>query len=114
MWRLYMPDNAALAKHYRVPARADDLAELPPSLVVTAGGNPLRDEGLEYGLRLAVAGVDALCHHYPRAFHVFDLAAPAANVSRRALDEQFAFLRAVPCAGGARTAGRMLPRRGWR
>jgi len=37
MWRLYMPDNAALAKHYGVPARADDLAELPPSLVVTAG-----------------------------------------------------------------------------
>jgi acetyl esterase len=65
MWRLYMPDNPALAKHYGVPARADDLAELPPSLVGTADVDPLRDEGLEYGLRLAVAGVDRLCHHYP-------------------------------------------------
>jgi len=40
-----------------IPALYEDYTGLPPALVVTAGHDPLRDEGAEYAERLAAAGV---------------------------------------------------------
>ncbi len=53
------------------PARAKTLAGLPPAFVLTAGADPLRDEGNDYALRLREAGVAVTYRHFPGQFHGF-------------------------------------------
>lgn len=54
---LYTPDPAIRPDPIVSPIRAGDLSGLAPAYVVTAGFDPLRDEGDEYAARLAAAGV---------------------------------------------------------
>jgi acetyl esterase len=53
------------------PARATHLNGLPPAYVLTAGADPLRDEGDEYAERLKQARVPVTYKHYPGQFHGF-------------------------------------------
>ncbi|HEY2049143.1 MAG TPA: alpha/beta hydrolase [Caulobacteraceae bacterium] len=54
-----------------MPARAKDLSGLPPALVVTAGFDPLEDEGRDYAAALAAAGVSARHVNYQPLVHDF-------------------------------------------
>ncbi|MGE5282684.1 MAG: alpha/beta hydrolase [Chloroflexota bacterium] len=51
--------------------RAKDVSDLPPACVVTAGFDPLRDEGETYAERMREAGVTVALRRYPSLIHGF-------------------------------------------
>jgi acetyl esterase len=63
------------------PILAADLAGLPPAHIVTAGFDPLRDEGEAYAERLREAGVEVTLRREPDLVHGF---INAVGLSRRA------------------------------
>jgi acetyl esterase len=53
------------------PAQAEDFSGLPSAVVVTAGFDPLQDEGRDYVQALADAGSPGRLLHYPELVHDF-------------------------------------------
>ncbi|MFI8880755.1 alpha/beta hydrolase [Streptomyces sp. NPDC055243] len=69
-WEQYLGPDGDGADPYASPLRAD-LAGLPPAHLVTAGCDPLCDEGAAYAVELRRAGVPVTRRHYPEMFHGF-------------------------------------------
>jgi acetyl esterase len=67
----YLRNEADKSDLRASPLRAPSLAGQPPTLVVTAGFDPLRDEGRAYADRLRAAGVDVVHREYPGQIHAF-------------------------------------------
>jgi acetyl esterase len=69
--RMYCHDAAHRSDPRLSPLLAKDLTGLPPAYVVTAGFDPLRDEGKAYADKLADAGVSVTYVNYPNMIHGF-------------------------------------------
>ncbi|KAH8724682.1 Alpha/Beta hydrolase protein [Phaeosphaeriaceae sp. PMI808] len=74
--------------HYAVPARATNLSNLPPTFIDVGTLDLFRNEDIEYARRLAMAQVEVEFHLYPGVPHGFELIAPNAEVSRRAVQNR--------------------------
>ena len=75
------------------PLLADDLSDLPPALVIVAGHDPLRDEGIAYAERLGQAGVEAELVNYEGMVHGFLSLADAVDQGKLAIDRVATALR---------------------
>lgn len=73
-WSAYLGDTDP-SDPYASPLAAADLSGLPPALIVTAGADPLRDDGERYADRLREAGVDADCLRFDGHLHAFPMTA---------------------------------------
>jgi acetyl esterase len=77
------------------PARAKTLIGLPPAYVLTAGADPLRDEGDEYASRLKQAGVAVTYRSFPGQFHGFFTMGKLLQQANVAAGEIGAWLKAL-------------------
>ncbi|MXR51726.1 alpha/beta hydrolase fold domain-containing protein [Halovenus sp. WSH3] len=67
----YLDDPIDEGNIYVAPRLAADLSDLPPATVVTAGYDPLRDDGALYAERLRDAGVEVSHHNFGGMIHGF-------------------------------------------
>ncbi|MCU1407874.1 MAG: esterase [Glaciihabitans sp.] len=90
VWQYYLgadytgPDDPDVPI-YAAPARADDLAGLPPAYIAAMELDPVRDENIQYALRLLQAGVSVELHSHPGTFHGSVELVPHAKSSARVM-----------------------------
>ncbi len=85
-WEVYLKEARTQnpLSPYAVPARAANLAGLPPAYIAVGALDMFVDENIDYAQRLIQAGVPAELHIFPRAYHAFEYVVPQAGLSRHA------------------------------
>ena len=75
MYDMYIPDVSIRNIIYASPLQAteDQLRGLPPTLIITAENDILRDEGEAFGRKLDAAGVTVITTRYNGMIHDFGL-----------------------------------------
>ncbi|KAL3471752.1 Alpha/Beta hydrolase protein [Aspergillus californicus] len=86
-WKAVLGDEAGTegVSIYAAPARAVDLAGLPPTYMDIGGVDIFRDENMQYAARLAAANVPLEFHLYPGLPHGFENVSVGVCVTDRAL-----------------------------
>jgi len=83
----YLPRKEDLVDWRASPLLAKSLAGLPPAYVVTAGYDPLLDEGRAYAERMAKEGVEVAYREYPDMVHGFILFGGVLDTANSAVAE---------------------------
>jgi len=79
----YVDSDIHLRNPYAYPLNACDFSGLPPATVLTAGFDPLRDEGVAYAEALGDAGVPVAHEHFDDMIHGFaGMLAPPRSLDR--------------------------------
>jgi acetyl esterase/lipase len=91
MWRHYSAGESVPAE--AVPARADELTGVAGAFISCSELDPLRDEAVDYALRLMWASVGTELHVFPGTCHGFDSLLPEWETSRQLFELQGAALR---------------------
>lgn len=71
LWSLYLNGERDNSNPYAVPLNAQDLSALPPTMIITAEFDVLRDDGSRYAKKLEQAGVRVIYRDYPGMIHGF-------------------------------------------
>ncbi|MDA4110745.1 alpha/beta hydrolase [Mycolicibacterium holsaticum] len=95
-WDQYVPSPADRDHPYASPLAAD-LHGMPPAIVVIAGHDPLRDEGVAYADALTAAGVHTVQCRYEGGIHGF-ITMPTLDLAQRARTEACGELSALLAA----------------
>lgn len=91
----YLPNEVDWLDWRASPLLATGLAGLPPAYVITAGYDPLVDEGRAYAERLEGEGVEVKYREYPDMVHGFLLMGGVLDTAREAVAGCCAALRAA-------------------
>jgi len=93
-WRAYLGDRfgSSDVPADAAPARATNLADLPPTFVAVGTVDTLHDEGIDFAGRLRTADVDVTLREYPGAVHGFATIAPSSRLAHALGRDQFAWL----------------------
>lgn len=89
----YLPHEADWLDWRASPILASSLAGLPPAHVLTAGYDPLVDEGRAYAERLSSEGVKTVYQDYPDMVHGFLLMGGVLDTANQAVADCCAALR---------------------
>ncbi|MBI3527198.1 MAG: alpha/beta hydrolase [Betaproteobacteria bacterium] len=92
-YRQYLRNGKDVNDFRFAPLILDDLSGLPPALIIVAGYDPLRDEGVEYARKLIEAGNRVRLSNYEGMIHGFYLMGGAVDAARRAVTESAEALR---------------------
>lgn len=98
-WDQYIPEVGQRAQSHASPINAtrDELAGLPPTLLIVDENDVLRDEGEAYGRKLAEAGVRLTSVRYNGTVHDFVMLNALADTPavRGAVGQALGYLRSV-------------------
>jgi acetyl esterase/lipase len=78
---------------YSAPARATNVAGLPPTYIDVGSVETFRDESVDYATRISQSAGSAELHVWQGAFHGFDEVAPESNLARQARSTRLNWLR---------------------
>jgi acetyl esterase/lipase len=90
-WKWYLGDGKP--DQYAAPARAEDLAGLPPTFIDVGTVDLFRDEDIAFAQRLMAAGVPTELHVTPGAYHAAEILAPTAPLAERIWTRRYEALR---------------------
>lgn len=84
-WKMYLGDSYGTdaISPYAAPARASDLAGLPPAYLSVGTMDLFRDEDINYAKRLMAAGVATELEVIPGMYHAGEVFMPTASISAR-------------------------------
>lgn len=85
-WQNYLPDAKARSAPEASPLRAETLAGMPPTVLITAEHDVLRDEGEAYAARLMSEGVPVIARTVSGQMHGFMSMIDELPASRRTID----------------------------
>ena len=94
-WNYFLNHESERDDPYVAPLRAQDFTGLPPALILTAGYDPLRDEGEAYAEKLQEAGVKVTLTRYPGMVHAFIRMTAVLDKANEALEEVADVLKGV-------------------
>ncbi|MEU4625278.1 alpha/beta hydrolase [Actinoplanes sp. NPDC023801] len=94
-WETFVPDPMLRLTPDVAPLAAADLSGMPPTLVITAEYDALRDEGADYADALVAAGVPVVHTRYMGVNHGFARKLATIDAARAAADQVASALRSA-------------------